>query len=123
MSVLLEVPCMARHFEGRPFLHVWRWLVEVLPLEVPEVQVVRRRAVEVPALPFDEGGHLAAEVLMDCVEGPIAEHMPHDVVGGGPSDDTRLGEEHHVHLCLAVDVEGHEDIAPDAHRWLTMPLG
>ena len=112
-GVLLEVPCPARHFEGRPFLHAPLWLVEVLPLEVPEVLRIRRRAVEGPALPFDIGGQLPAEVLMDFAEGPIAEHKPHNMVGGGPSDDARVGEEHHVRLGLAVDVEGHEDLAPE----------
>ena len=98
---------------GRPFLHARVWLVEVLPLEVPEVLRIRRRAVEGPALPFDIGGQLPAEVLMDFAEGPIAEHKPHNMVGGGPSDDARVGEEHHVRLGLAVDVEGHEDLAPE----------
>ena len=113
LGVLLEVPCPARHFEGRPFLHDPVWLVEVLPLEVPEVLRIRRRAVEGPALPFDIGGQLPAEVLMDFAEGPIAEHKPHNMVGEGPSDDARVGEEHHVRLGLAVDVEGHEDLAPE----------
>ena len=116
LRVQLEDPSHpARHFSGRPFLHVLGRLVEVRPPEVPEVHMSGRRAVDVPALPFHMVGHLAAEVLMVFVEGPVAQEEPHRVVGIGPADLAGLGEEHEVHLGLAVDVEAQEDLEPEVH--------
>ena len=116
LRVQLEDPSHpARHFSGRPFLHVLGRLVEVRPPEVLEVHMSVRRAVDVPALPFHMVGRLAAEVLMVFFEGPVAQEEPHRVVGIGPADLAGLGEEHEVHLGLAVDVEAPEDLEPEVH--------
>ena len=77
--------------------------------------MVKRRPLDEGPLPVHEGRALVGQVEVLRLEGPDGQQLPEDLVGGRPSREAHLCEEHEVHARLAIELEVQEDVMPETH--------
>ena len=85
------------------------------PRPSPEVPMVKRWPLDVGPMLVHEGRALVGQVEVLRLEGPDGQQLPEDLVGGRPSCDAHLCEEHEVHGRLAIELEVQEDVVPATH--------